>query len=177
MMRPLNNLPMEFQRDWGADLLSSSEDSAYRLVNIHRAEGKGYQGQRLTVQVLDINGFPLPNVPVAFSYSTARPYFIADDFFWQPPPPRRADIYPTNGGGMIDHIQGSVVKDGEPGGVTVYIFDPNFPSDVVSGMGMLADHTGVILTFQRQIKGEIPLDERLGAIEKRLSILEAFRPA
>lgn len=171
-LEPLTMLPRDIQRDWSANLYPASGDSAYRLVSARRTDPLGYQAQRIVVLVLDENGFPLPSIPVAFSYSTAPSYNLTEKFTWSPPLPRRADVVPTGGGGQIDHVQGSVVQAGMPGGVSVYLLDPALASDVLTGGGMLADHTGLHLTFQRRRAGVLPIDERLDAIEQRLSNLE-----
>lgn len=65
-----------------------------------------------------------------------------------------------------------VVKAGQVGGVTVYILQPEFSSDVITGCGQLADHTGMVLTMQLRRANVVPLSERLGSIEERLAKLE-----
>jgi hypothetical protein len=80
---------------------------------------------------------------------------------------------PTAGSGQIDQIQGSVVKQGQPGGITVYLLEPEYSSDVVTGAGMLADHTGLHLTFQLRRNGVVPLMDRLASMEARIAALEA----
>jgi len=175
---PMRVLPAEFQREWLARLNSAPSPEflagggVYRLVAIRRTNPAGFEGQRLIVLVVDENGFPLPNVPVAFAYSTARHYLVDEQFKWIPPQPFQADVVATGGGGQIEHIQGGAVKAGQPGGVTVYLLDPDYGSDSVSGMGMLADHTGVHLTFQLRRNGVKPLEQRLAAIEAKLAALE-----
>lgn len=171
---PLNVLPVEIQNDFGAEVFSATptKEGCYRLVDARRTEGRGYQGQRITVLVIDENGQPLSGIPVAFSYSTADKYTLTADFAWQPPGPHKAFIVRTGGDGEIDQVQGDAVKAGGAGGVTVYILTPELSSDVVTGCGMLSDHTGLYLTFQRRQAGVVPLDERLGGIEARLAKLE-----
>jgi hypothetical protein len=115
----------------------------------------------------------MPGVPVAFSYSTADQYLLTSDFQWTPPVPHRAFIARTEGGGQIDQIQGSGVKQGQPGGVTVYILDPAHSSDVVTGAGMLADHTGLHLTYQLRRAGVTPAADRLAALEAWVTTFEA----
>jgi hypothetical protein len=117
------------------------------------------------VLVLDENGVAMPSVNVAFSYSTADGYTLTDDFLWNPPSPHRAFIVPTAGSGQIDQIQGGGVIFGQSGGVTVYILDAEFPSDWVSGCGMLADHTGLHLTFQLQRNGVKSIEQRLTELD------------
>lgn len=174
---PLTLLPQDIQLDWSAEVFSATPTNkgCFRLVQIHRTDGKGYQGQRITVLVVDENGIALPGVPVAFSFSTADQYTLTADFAWMPPTPRRAFIIRTGGAGEADQIQGSGVKQGQPGGVAVYILDPALSSDVVTGLGMLADHTGIHLTMQRRQTGVIPLPDRLANIEARLAALEGKR--
>lgn len=172
--KPLVLLPNDIQNDWMAEVFSATptEKGVYRLVGCRRTAGNSFEGQRITVLVVDENGQALPGVPVAFSYSTADKYTLTPDFTWQPPTPQRAFITRTQGSGMADQIQGSVVKANEPGGVTVFILTPEFSSDVVTGAGMLADHSGLALIFQLCRAGVVPLDERLDNIEARLGALE-----
>jgi hypothetical protein len=171
---PLTVLPQLIQRDWRAQLhrATPTSEGVFRLVHARPTKPQSFEEQRIIVLVVDENGFPLPNVSVAFSYSTAESFTLAQDFLWSPPPPHRAFIVPTQGSGQIDQIQGSVIKEGEPGGVTVYVFEPEYSSDYVTGAGMLADHTGLHLTFQLRRQGVKPLMDRLAEIEARLAALE-----
>lgn len=171
---PLTVLPVDIQRDWRAQLLPAmpTPKGAFRLVAIRRMQPATFEEQRVVVLVVDENGFPLPGVKVAFAFSTASFYALTPDFLWSPPQPQRAFIVPTQGGGQIDQVQGSPVKAGEPGGVTVYILEPEYASDVVTGAGMLADHTGLHLTFQLRRTGILPMAARLDALEARLAALE-----
>ena len=177
---PIMVLPVDFQQNWKATLQSATptaDDSSgvggvFRLVNIRRTQPKTFEEQRLIVLVIDENGFPLPNIKVAFSFSTANQYLVSSDFKWAPPQPFRADVVATTGGGQIEHVQGSIIKEGQPGGITVYIVEPKYSSDVVTGMGMLADHTGVHLTFQLKRNGVQSINDRFAAIEARLAALE-----
>lgn len=111
---PLTVLPNDIQNDFGAELFSATPTTkgVYRLVAAHRTQGSGYQGQRITVLVVDENGQALAGVPVAFAYSTADKYTLTSDFQWQPPGPHKAFIARTGGDGTIDQIQGSPVKQG-----------------------------------------------------------------
>jgi hypothetical protein len=176
-MKSLINLPVDIQRDFGAALLPTTADSAYRLIRAQRTAAGGYQERRIIALVVDENNRALAGVPVAFAYSTAQPYQVGADFTWSPFGPRRADVFPTEGSGQIEHIQGGPIKEGEPGGVSVYVLDPAYPSDVVTGCGMLADHTGLLLVFQLQRVGQRPVEERLAEIEARLSRLELAQNA
>ncbi len=170
----LNVLPPNIQTDWMAQLQKATptEKGVFRLVNIRRTDPKTFEEQRIIVLVVDENGFPIPDVNVAFSFSTAEQYTLTNDFLWTPPAPQKAFIVPTQGSGQIDHVQGSAVEKGQPGGVTVYLLEPEYSSDVVSGAGMLADHTGLHLTFQLRRTGVKSLMERLEDIESRLKMLE-----
>lgn len=171
---PLTILPHEIQRNWLAQLHQAepTEKGVFRLVGIRPTVGRSFEGQRITVLVLDENGIPIPNVTIAFSFSTAPVYYIEDDFQWIPPSPQRAFVAQTQGNGQIDQVQGSAVKQGYPGGVTVYVLEPEYSSDYVTGAGMLADHTGLHLTFQLRRAGVRPLGEYLAEIEDRLVALE-----
>ncbi len=115
----------------------------------------------------------MPNIQVAFSYSTAKPYTIGPDFQWSPPTPQRAFIVPTTGAGQIDQIQGDVVKQGEAGGVTVYLLEPKYSGDVVTGAGMLADHTGLHLTYQLRRPNTVSYDERISTLETWVTDFDA----
>lgn len=171
---PLNVLPPDIQRDWMAQLhkATPTDRGVFRLVNIRRTAPLTFEEQRIVVLVVDENGIPLPNVPVAFAYDTAAQYTLTNDFLWTPPSPQKAFIVPTQGSGQIDQVQGSVVKQGQPGGVTVYLLEPEYSSDVVTGAGMLADHTGLHLTYQLRRTGVKSIMERLDDIEARLIALE-----
>ncbi len=174
-MQPLTVLPLEIQQKWMATLqrqVSPPAKGHFYLTGIKPTAGAGYQGQRITVAVTDENGFPMAGVRIAFSYSTADQYLLTPDFLWTPPPPPRAFLVPTGGGGVIDQVQGSVVKQGEPGGVTVYLLEPEWSSDVVTGLGQLADHTGLFLTFQLQRNGVKPLQEQINELTHRVESLE-----
>ena len=168
----LHVLPSEIQSKWLASLgkPESTGIGAFRLTDIRPTEPRGYQGQRITVLVLDENGYPMQGIKVAFAFSTADPYILTPDFLWTPPPPQRAFIAFTEGSGQIDQIQGSGVKDGQPGGVTVFVFEPQYSSDWVAGAGMLADHTGLHLTFQRDRVGVTSLEERMSIGEQWFTI-------
>lgn len=172
--QPLDVLPADIQNDWGARLEKAEAHPAgsFHLVAIRRTDAASFEGQRVTVLILDENGNPLPNIRVAFSYSTADRYTLTPDFTWRPPTPQRAFIVPTQGSGQIDQIQGGGVKPGEPGGITVYIFEPKFSSDVVTGLGMLADHTGLHLTFQLRRAGVRSTGERLSVLEHWVTVLD-----
>lgn len=177
-MQPLNVLPFEIQRDFMATLQRQVIPQAkghFYLTDIKTTAGVGYQGQRITVAVVDENGFPITGARVAFSYSTADQYLLTQDFLWTPPPPPRAFLVPTEGGGQIDMVLGAegMVKAGQPGGVSVYILEANFSSDVITGLGMLADHSGVILTMQLQRNGVKPFQEQLDELAARVAELEA----
>lgn len=175
---PLNVLPVDFQENWMAQLYQAApcDNGSFRLVKIRRTQPKTYEEQRIIVLVLDENGFPMPGVKVAFSYSTAKQYLVGSDFQWVPPQPFQADIWPTGGGGQIEEIQGSAITKGQPGGMTVYIVEPQYSSDYITGAGMLADHTGMHMTFQLRRPGVVPLTDRLKNIEDRLAALEAKVP-
>ncbi len=173
--KPLMLLPEDIQHDWGAELHSATptEKGVFRLVAIRRTAAKTFEEQRIVVLVIDENGLAVPNVRVAFSYSTADRFLVSQDFLWVPPHPHLAFVVPTHGSGEIDQVQSSVVPEGGPGGVTVYLLEPEYSSDFVTGCGMLKDHTGLHLTFQLRRTGVKPLLERLQEIEARLAALEA----
>lgn len=172
---PLNALPVDFQENWMAELNRPSTQSPnghFYLVKIRRTSPKTFEELRIITLVVDENGFPMPGVKVAFSYSTAHQYLVGPDFTWAPPTPHRADIFPTEGSGQIEHVQGSVVQKGEPGGITVYVVEPEYSSDYITGAGALSDHTGMHMIFQLRRPGVKSIGERLADIEARLAALE-----
>ena len=171
--KPLVILPEDIQRRWGAELHQEEPTAhgVFNLVDIRPTQGGSYQGQRIVVLVVDENGMAIPNVRVAFSYSTADRYLVSSFFLWSPPHPRKAFVAVTHGSGEIDQIQGGTVTEGGPGGVCVYLLEPEYSSDAVTGCGMLVDHTGLHLTFQLQRVGVFSVLERLDAIETRLRSL------
>ena len=175
-LQPLTLLPPDIQNDFMAEVFSATPTTGgvYRLVADRRTKPKDFESQRITVRVVDENGAPMEGVPVAFSYSTADQYTLTADFAWQPPSPHRAFLARTGSAGQIDQIQGDVVKQGQPGGVTVYILSPEFSSDIVAGAGQLSDHTGLVLTYQLRRAGVVPLTDRLANIESRLGALERW---
>ena len=173
-LSPLTVLPQDFQLNWQAALhkAASNDNGSFEVVNIRRTAPATFEELRIIVLVVDENGFPLSGVKVAFSYSTAHQYLVGQDFTWVPPSPHRADIFATEGSGQIEHIQGSVVQSGEPGGITVYVVEPKYSSDYITGAGALADHTGMHVTFQLRRPGVVSINDRLAQIEARLDALE-----
>jgi hypothetical protein len=171
---PIINLPVEIQQKWLAELqpATPTDQGAFRLIGIRPTKPTTWMEQRIIVLVVDENGISIPGVTVAFAYSTASPYVVGPEFKWAPPSPRRADIFLTRGSGEIEHIQGSVVQDGQPGGVTVCILEPEYSSDVVTGAGMLNDHTGLYMVYQLRRSGVEPTEDRLAALEARVLALE-----
>jgi len=178
---PINVLPQEVQRDfraylWIADDQGQPPEGEYKLVDIRETPGNGYRGQRITVLVVDENGEAIPNVNVAFSYSTAPFITLSNDFKWSPAYDLfNAFVAQTGGSGEIDMVLGAdgVVKDGQRGGVAVWVFEPEYPSDVIYGLGMKPDHTGVYCIFQLRRKGIKPALEELEELRNRVDALEA----
>jgi hypothetical protein len=175
-MQPLNVLPSYIQQNWQAQLHAAqpTQKGVFRLVAARPTAPKSFEEQRIIVLCVDENGFPLANIPVGFAYSTAPFYPLSNDFLWQPPS-QNVYVAITQGSGQIEQIQGGGVKAGQPGGVTVCPLMPEFSSDYVSGAGMLADHTGLHLTFQLRRLGIRPIAERLTELEARMDALEAAR--
>jgi len=174
---PLTVLPENIQFDFLAQLHQAyaTEAGMFSLVDIKTTPGQGSMGQRISVLALDENGFPIPNVRIAFSFDTASQFILEQNYQWIPPYPHQAFLVYTNGGGMCDMVLGpeGVIRAGRPGGVTVYALEPEYSSDVVAGCGMLADHTGMFLTFQLRRAGVQPLGQRLALMEERLATLES----
>ena len=59
--KPLNVLPRDIQRDWLAQLQKATptEKGVFRLVGARRTAPKTYEEQRVTVLVVDENGFSM----------------------------------------------------------------------------------------------------------------------
>lgn len=164
-------LPPAIQRDFMASLdtnIPPTENGKYVLTHIETLSGGA--NQRIRVIIEDEDGKTLMNVPIAFAYSTADFQIISEDFEWNPPL-QKMDIVTTEQG-YADHIQGSVIKKGQPGGV--FVFDEKVPSDVVSGLGMLADHTGVRLVFTKVTPQKDTLSEVVEDLEAQIQDL-AYR--
>ena len=182
-MNELTELPFDIMRDYRAELhkATSTTEGAFRLVAIRQLV-EGYEEQRLQAIVLDENGMPMSSIRVAWAFSTADTYSLTNDgddkWLWMPPLPHKAKITRTAGDGTTELILGpeGTVKPGEAGGVTCYVFERQYSSDVVTGLGMLADpvHSGLQVTFQLHRTGVLPLDERLAEIEARLAALEGL---
>lgn len=170
----LRVLPTEIQHSWRADLIKAepTEKGVWRLVDIWPTKPGSGQEQRLIVQTIDESGYPIANIKVAFSFSTADYYPITNEYLWSPPHPRRAFVVNTKGSGTIEHIQNDPVKDRQPGGVTCYLLTPEFSSDIVTGLGMLANHTGLHLVYQLRRPGHLPLRSYVSLLEKRIEKLE-----
>jgi hypothetical protein len=126
-MQSINVLPPIFQREWMAGLVKCPGDG-YKLISISETAPGGFQERRLIVTVIDENGKGIAGQPVAFAYSTASTFTIPETSVWSPPYPRRADVPHTLASGSIEHIQGGPIREGQPGGVTVYVLSPNYPS-------------------------------------------------
>ncbi len=184
MLNRLRFLPMEVQQKWHGALFSAPMDEEvgnWRLVSVRKTNPVGYQGGKVIVQLLDENERAIPNVDVVFAYDTGKRVYlqlgiddeVVPEWRWGPPAiGLRGDVVTTGGDGMAEHVQGGVVKDDEPGGITVWIKDPQRPGDYVTGMGMLHDHTGILLTFQKQDVGVVSDAERMASIEANMKVLE-----
>lgn len=183
MKQPLMILPEDIERDFGSYLdrkgIPAAVKGHFALVAAKRTEGGSALGQRITVLVIDEEGDPMPSAPVAFGFSTAGRFWLRSEFLWAPTWGRNALIVSTRGSGEIDLVLGrqGVIEKGGAGGVTVYVFDPEYSSDAVIGAGMLPDHTGLYLTFQRQPKGykskEDAIDELRASVEEIMQRIDA----
>jgi hypothetical protein len=170
----LRVLPPEVQRDWNANLevAEPTDKGKWSLVEARPGNGTAEESQRIVVRLIDENGYNYDGV-VAFAFTTGeKQIIVTNDWLWNPPAqPNKAQLV-TSRGGYAEQVQGGAVKKGQPGGVTVYVYDPELASDVVRGAGMLADHTGLVLTFKRIPAGKQTIDERLAALEARVAALE-----
>jgi len=169
----LEFLPVDIQHSWRAMLnkVEPTQLGVWRLVDIWRTRPRSGQENRLIVRTIDENGGPVANVPIAFSYSTADQYPLTENFLWRPPS-RQAFVVETGGDGQEEQIQNKPVKQNEPGGITVYCLTPEFSSDYVTGLGALADHTGLFLTFQLRRPGVLPYVSQIKALTARLQTFE-----
>lgn len=160
--------PQDIQRDW---MLSLQHPSGYRstfvVLDIRRTEPGSSEEQRIIARVVDEAGRPLADVDVVFAFSTGQQIIFPPTMQWAPPAPHNGGVVKTDLGGTCDFIQGSAVKPGQPGGMTVYCLDPNYPSVVVQGAGMLANHEGLCITFQLRRDGYT-----VGDLAQRVSLLE-----
>lgn len=176
-LNPLQSIPADvFNMYPGLELYPAepTQHGQFHLTDVRPTFGAGFEGQRLKVLVVDENGFPIPNIKVAWSFSTADVLFVDGSFQWFPPFPRRAVVTHTSGGGETDLVLGAegIIKQGEQGGVSVFVFEPNYSSVVIRGAGMTKEHGGLHFTFQLRRRGVMPLGERLAVIEARLRAVE-----
>lgn len=146
----LKSLPMDIKQDWHASLVHGevASDGIFKLIHAERTDGASSLGQRVSVLVVDKDNHPIPLVKIAYAFDTANFFVVDDNFEWTPPQPQKAFFDKTNGGGESNMIQGSGVKEGQPGGITVYVYEPTYGTDIVFGAGMLSDHTGLYLVFK-----------------------------
>jgi hypothetical protein len=171
----IKSLPRWICEDIGASLKKEEpiSEGVYRLVKVGKC--RPGEDRRIKVNVLNEEGYPEPGVMVVFAFTTGRdtiPFHLTAG--WQPPPPYKAKVEPTQGDGATDLVLGpeGVVKKGQRGGVTVYLAGEGFSSDVIDGLGMYADHTSPELTFQKFPNGYVSRGNRLDHIEDRLMALE-----
>lgn len=175
--KPLQSIPaVVFNMFPGLELhpAEPTQGGMFHLIDVRPTEGASFEGQRLKALVVDENGFPIPNVQVAWSFSTAPLLYIDSNFQWFPPFPRKAVVTRTSGGGETDLVLGAegIIKQGEQGGVSVFVCEPNYSSVVVRGAGMTKAHGGLHFTFQLRRQGVMPLADRIASIEARLKALE-----
>lgn len=178
-LTPLTMVPPDIQQDWMAGMQKGSPAPAgiFQVTDISRTPAQGFMAQRISVLVVDEEGRGLPGVRVAFAFDTAGAikwdelYPDTKQWGWAPPP-MQAAVIETMGGGMCDFVQGSPVKEGQPGGMTVYVLEPEYSSDIITGCGMLADHTGMFITFKLTRTGYVSTQVRLNNLEERVAALE-----
>lgn len=144
---------------------------AFRVVAMSKLT-TGSNDRRIRVNLIDEDGNAITALSVAFGYSTAELLRLGPDFEWQPSLTKAFVTGYQNGN--YEMILGSdgVINEGEVGGVTVCALHPKYPSDEVSGLGMLPDHTGLSVTFQLQTPEIDSIGERLDQIEARVTALE-----
>jgi hypothetical protein len=185
-MEPLKTLPEVIQMKWHAQLHQGDDDPRVGIYNLVDIEPAPHPGQQIEVLVLDENERPIPNIDVVFSYDTGNFIILEGEWYWTPPSARRGDVVRTGGDGTAVHTQGSVVKDDEPGGITVWIKDPQRACDWVTGLGMLSDHTGIRMIYKRKDVGVesdraalillrhyvLRVEQQVHLLKKRVELLE-----
>ncbi len=127
--------------------LNGSTRGVFRLVKLQDAEGPAV----LIVKVLGKDGKPLKGAPVV-RYWAEAPELPA----WPQPSSRWRDrgVYgPTDGNGNVGFGMGTgdVYAPPNAGPACVWISDPAGPSEMIDGLGMLAqNHRHLDLTFRLQ---------------------------
>ena len=144
---------------------------AFRVVGMSKL-ATGSNDRRIRVNLIDEDGNAITDLAVAFGYSTAGLLHLGAEFDWQPSLTNAFVASYQNGNYEMILGADGVINEGEVGGVTVCALHPKYPSDEVSGLGMLSDHTGLGVTFQLQTPEIDSIGERLDEIEKRLYNLE-----
>jgi hypothetical protein len=129
----------------------ATQGYAHRIVKLQDAEGSAIQ----VVNVRSHDGHPIEGVRVVRSWPDA-PSLPA----WAPPAStwRSQGVYgQTNGNGDIGYGMGHGEYYDPPnaGPGAVWVADPSGPSDLISGLGMLAnsDHRHLDIYFQLQPAG------------------------
>lgn len=86
------DIPTDIRSKWGARIEPASGEAVYRLINMRTTKPKSYEEQRIIVLVVDENNIPLANIPVVFSYSTARSFEVPMRMNWSIPATRGDEI-------------------------------------------------------------------------------------
>jgi hypothetical protein len=143
-------LPQWVQRDYRARLqINAQATPHYGLVDVFETTQLGGDSGKVNVLILDKDEIAKPLVQVAFTWSTGDQILLDENWVWRPPYPWKgvAPLAPLGHVELVLNNDG-VVKDGEPGGINVWIFDPKVPSTAFIGAGMQGDHTGLWLIFK-----------------------------
>jgi len=161
----------------------SPGEQVYRLVEAVEREGAATQ----IVTVLDENGEPKANVPVARFWPGAPELSPKPASPWK----NKAVVGKTNSGGDVGFGMGRGDYITHPGaGVSaVWVADPEIPSDLVDKLGMIAgtNHRHLDFVFQvgTESTGGAPtpgsgtsddIEQRLSAVESRVEELASTLP-
>jgi hypothetical protein len=174
--KPLFMMPRDIQRNYRASVESvkANELGAWHLVAAFPTSEAGGDSGRVIVVALDADGSPVFGLPVVFAWDTAVFLEFPDNFSWAPPYPQKGIMEITRGG-EVECIQGGFIKPGQEGGITAYIADPEVPSDIVRGAGIVPPgHTGLWLVFRYFPTNELSLGERVSELEAQLEIIKGF---
>jgi hypothetical protein len=177
-LEPLDHIPFDIVTDYRTTLIKTdpSPCGVFKVIGIRRTAPGSWESQRIKVLVVDENGFPIPAVRVAYAFSTApeinyKNLFGDDVLFRWAPPYSPALVVPTSGAGECDVIQNDKIEKGKAGGMTVYVLESDYSSWLVAGAGMLADHSGLCITFMLVRPGVRSLAERISDLEQRMEKL------
>lgn len=167
----MKHIPFDIQQDFGTSLVEvePTELGKFEFVSVERTRPGSWEEQRIIVEVGDESDLPF-RANVAFSFSTAPRVLFGSEYEWRPPITRGVVL--ATRCGEVEHIQGSYIRPGEPGGVTVVVVHPLYSSDCLPGCGMLQDHTGMRIRFRLVRPGVLSYREEILDLKRRVAALE-----